>query len=197
SALLAAGFDTALSASPAELADFGREVGPTLLACRPAVFRSEGRLILAELRSTAALQEVPLLVLEPDEAAASDAVRAAMALLTALRGHPADGARLTLLVAADNPNFAHTVRAALSEGAHRVVEAEEGDLAAAAVRERPDLLVADVTASALVLRLSQRLAGDARTRALPLLILPPPPLWPGGPPAATRDAAVALQPGRE
>ncbi len=196
-ALLATGFDTALLAPPAELADFGLEVGPTLLACPPAVFRSEGRLILAELRSRAVLQEVPLLILEPDGATAANTIRAALALLGALRGLPAGGSPLTFLVAADDPNFAHAVRVSLAGGAHRVVEAEEGDLPAAAVRERPDFLVADVTASALVFRLVQRLAGDPWTRALPLLILPPPPFWPEGPPAATGGGALTLRSSRE
>ncbi|HEU5393742.1 MAG TPA: hypothetical protein VFV36_02980, partial [Candidatus Methylomirabilis sp.] len=196
SALLAGGFDTALLAPPAELADFGREVGPSLLACPPSVFRSDGRLIMAELRSTAALQEVPLLILEADGDAAAANLRAALALLGVLRGLPVTGSPLRLLVAADDPNFAQAVRASLSGGAHLVVEAEEADLAAAAARERLDLLVADVTASALVLRLVQRLAGDARTQALPVLVLPPLSLSPEGPPAATGGPALALPPTR-
>ncbi|MBI4390682.1 MAG: hybrid sensor histidine kinase/response regulator [candidate division NC10 bacterium] len=198
SALLSAGFETAVLAPPAELADFGREVGPTLVACAPTVFRAEGRLILAELRSRAALQEVPLLLLEADGAQAADPLRAALALLAALRGLPATGRPLTVLVAADDPSFAQAVRAGLSGGAHRVLEAEtEEELVAAGVRERPDLLVADVTASALVLRLVQRLAADPRSRPLPLLILPPPAHWPEVVGAAPGGAALALRPGGE
>jgi len=196
-ALLASGFDTALLAPPAEVADFGREVEPTLVACPPAVFRAEGRLILAELRSRAALQEVPLLILETDGVATPDAVRAALALLTALRGLPGRGAPLTVLIAADDPHFAQAVRGSLSGGENLVVEAEEGDLPAVAGQKQPDLLVADVTASAMVLRLVQRLGKDLQTRGLPVLVLPPPSLWPEKPPPGTGGAALAHRVGSE
>jgi signal transduction histidine kinase len=191
SALLTTGFDTALLAPPAELADFGQEVTPTLVACPPAVFLEQGRLILAELRSRAALQEVPLLILEPDGAGTSNALRVALALLSALRGLPAGGGPHTFLIAADDPHFAQAVRGSLPGGENLVVEAEEGEFAAVAGEKQPELLVADVTASAMVLRLVQRLAKDPRTQGLPLLILPPPPLRPEKPPLDAGGVAPA------